>query len=369
MNINRHNYEEYFILYMDSELGSDERRQVEDFIQKHPDLKEELDVLLQYKMVPDTSIIFDGKEELMIHNGYSPISMANYEEWLTMYVDNELTFKQKNEVEQFVAANSQVKKELEILQQTKLQPEEIIFTNKELLYRREEKVRAIPMRWWRASAAAILIFAIGTTAVIVWNKKSTNDNIEVASNKEQKLKDNSVVIKQKKETVNQVNPSMIDNTTEPVVITKQKTSDIATIKRIKSDNKKSADKLSIEAKKEEPIITKSNDRPSNNLPQPLNNLDLKNDAFKPDISKVIPPDEIKTPQKLRVKDDVVTTGPTPTSYSGSNSDNSLNQSDGKKGKLRGFLRKVTRTFEKNTNINATNDDDRVLIGGLALKLK
>jgi hypothetical protein len=366
MNINRHNYEEYFILYMDNELGSDERRQVEDFIQKHPDLKEELDLLLQYKMIPDTSIIFEGKEELMIHDGYLPITMINYEEWLTLYVDNELTSEQMTRLEQFMVANPEVKKELEMLKQTKLQPEEIIFTNKKSLYRREEKVRAIPMRWWRTAAAAILVLAIGVTSVIVWNKKSANDNIEVASNKEQKLKDNSVVIKQKKETVKQVNPSVIDNNTQPVVITKQKTSDIATIKRIKSDNKKTADKLS---KKEEPIITKNNDRPSNNLPQPLNNLDLKNDAFKPDISKVIPPDEIKTPQKLRVKDDVVTTSPTPTSYSGSNSDNGLNQSDGKKGKLRGFLRKVTRTFEKNTNINAADDDDRVLIGGIALKLK
>src|SRR5437762_1214304 len=141
MNVNRHNYEEYFILYMDNELANDERRQVEDFIQKHPDLKEELDILLQYKMEPDTSIVFDGKEELMMQDGYSPISMTNYEEWLMMYVDNELTPKQRIGLEEFIAANPQLKKELKILQQTKLQPEEIIFTNKESLYKKEEKVR------------------------------------------------------------------------------------------------------------------------------------------------------------------------------------------------------------------------------------
>ena len=41
---------------------------------------------------------------------------------------------------------------------------------------------------------------------------------------------------------------------------------------------------------------------------------------------------------------------------------------GKKNKLRGFFRKVTRTFEKRTNIKATDDEDRLLLAGLAIKL-
>ena len=44
MNINYHNYEECFILYMDNELSGDERRMVEAFVQQHPELKEELDL-------------------------------------------------------------------------------------------------------------------------------------------------------------------------------------------------------------------------------------------------------------------------------------------------------------------------------------
>ncbi|MFZ1533860.1 MAG: hypothetical protein WAT14_06795, partial [Chitinophagaceae bacterium] len=62
MNINYHNYEECFILYMDNELSGDERRMVEAFVQQHPELKEELDLLLQYKLTPDTSVIYSGKE-------------------------------------------------------------------------------------------------------------------------------------------------------------------------------------------------------------------------------------------------------------------------------------------------------------------
>jgi hypothetical protein len=362
MNINRHNYEEYFILYMDNELRSDERRQVEDFIQKHPDLKEELEILLQYKMVPDPSIVFYSKEELMIHDDDLPITMANYEEWLTMYIDNELTPKQRTGIEQFVTANPQVKKELEILQQTKLQPEEIIFINKESLYRREEKVRMIPMRWWRVAAAAVLILAISLTTVVVRNKKSSS-KIEVAKipGNGQKINTQKLIAPDKEEPKQFVLTLTADNIQRNVITnTKQKTSDI-TVKRANSSIIKNLPgKESTPVNNKVPIIVENKEKPSNNLPQPLNNTIENSDASKTGIA-VKTPNEGSNPKKSLTDDLVTTDSPQPSNIV-------YNQPDGKKSKLRGFLRKVTRTFEKNTNINATNDDDRILIGGLALKL-
>ena len=118
MNINRHNYEEYFILYMDNELNSDDRRQVEEFIQKNPDLKEELDILLQYKLVPDADIVFSGKEELLKHDGlvhenFAGIPGNGYQEWLMLYIDNELNSDQRIEVEEFIQDNPAIKEEFD----------------------------------------------------------------------------------------------------------------------------------------------------------------------------------------------------------------------------------------------------------------
>ena len=52
----------------------------------------------------------------------------------------------------------------------------------------------------------------------------------------------------------------------------------------------------------------------------------------------------------------------------SNTDEQI-ESGGKKSKLRGFFRKVTRTFEKRTNIDPTENDEKLLVGGLAIRLK
>src|SRR5688500_3588909 len=103
MNINRHNYEEYFILYMDNELSSDGRREVELFVKENPDLQEELNLLMQTQLIPDNSFVFAGKEQLLKDPGTISINTNNYEEWLLSYTDNELSAEQKIAVEKFIA--------------------------------------------------------------------------------------------------------------------------------------------------------------------------------------------------------------------------------------------------------------------------
>lgn len=368
MNINRHNYEEFFILYIDNELNSDEHRMVEAFVLQHPDLKDELDLLLQFKLSPDTGISFPGKEELIKVNGETPITLTNYEEWMVLYIDNELNPHQRKELEKFVAANPSIQKELALLERSKLQPEQIIFAGKESLYRKEEKVRALPVRWWRIAAAAILLLGIGiTVAVFVNNKPTIKGSIVKGAGDEKKTTPQDPLISpDKKENVPVQETAVADNvkqTSAPLVKQDNKNT-VVKNNTVVNKNKIPANNPS-PLKQDAPVVV-DNNKPSNNLPQPLNNPNInKNNATNNTVAIINPPGETNNTQGS------LTTAPVtnviPASYNNNNDAGQLEEG-GKNKKNRGFLRKLARTFEKRTNMTAT-DDDRLLVGGLSFKLK
>ena len=378
MNITRHNYEEYFILYMDNELGDDDRRMVEAFVLQHPDLKEELDQLLQYKLLPDTDILFPGKEELIKINGESPVTLTNYEEWLVLYTDNELDGGQRKAVEKFMTENPSVEKELFLFQRSKLQPEQIIFPNKESLYRREEKVKILPARWWRA-VAAVLILAVGLSAVIViTNRPSIVKNdiaVKNSGSENNTPRDNSTQPIKKESPV--AVPGLSDNTAHQTAVihnTRQPDRDRVTQENkniiVKNNNAAVKNKIPVNipsaVKKEEPVIA-DNNRPSNNLPQPLYNPAIKKNIVPDDaVANITPSKEIINPKESFTTAPV--TNVIAASYTNNNNDAGQLEEGGTNKKNRGFLRKLTRTFEKRTNMTAT-DDDKLLVGGLAFKLK
>ena len=376
MNINHHNYEEFFILYMDNELSAEDRRSVELFVQENADLKEELDILLQSRMVPDEKLVFEEKDSLLKSGGLSSIGAHNYEEWFLYYADNELTPAQRKEVEQFITNHSSLQNELTLLLRAKIEPEEIVFPYKESLYREEEKVRVIAFSWKRYAAAAALLLAVSTTALVVYRNNNKTDTTGVAVTTPAKINPvTTPTIKQTQEKeaspatdqqlIKDDAPVIAQTTPAPVKSVSKKP-----IQDNQKDNKKNAvEVLPVikEEKTEQLAIIKQN----NNLPEPRYNPNVREDREKKDlIANNTDKSSSLTGSQQNIVDQPVTTNTTPTLIQASNTDEgvAVNEPNGNKNKLRGFFRKLTRTFEKNTNIKATDEQDRLLVGGLAIRL-
>ncbi len=351
MHINHHNYEEYFILYMDNELGAVERRQVEEFVKLHPDLKDELDSLLHYKLTPDHSITYPAKADLLKGKNGLAINLANYEEWLVLFIDNELNEDDRLMVESFITDNPQVQPELELLQKIKLQPENIIMADKSSLYRREE--RKVPVLWWRMAAAAILLAIFITTGLLL-NKRNSTSKTEVVDN-------NPVIVPEKKN----VTPVIADRIKPELPLKKEIGTAVIKKNNVSADPEKIVKNIPEIKKKEEAVVVNNDNKPSNNLPQPvINNIPANN----------IPKDALAK-ENIPIPADVTSPIANPSDIKAAVYPSSTDEGfakegkDGKKNKLRGLFRKITRTFEKRTNIDPASDDNKLLVGGFSINLK
>ncbi len=158
MNINRNNYEEYFLLYADNELSKAERKMVEIFVNENPEFKEEFCMLKLTINLPDEEIKLEDKSFLYKDENSFLINENNYEEIFVLYHDNELSEKERLETENFVAKHPNLKTEFELIGKAKLTPDSlVVYPDKNELYRKEKSGKVVSMTIWRYVAAAVLI--------------------------------------------------------------------------------------------------------------------------------------------------------------------------------------------------------------------
>ena len=365
MKIDRHNYEEFFLLYVDNELNVEQKKQVELFAQENPDLEEELVMLQQSRLIPDEAIVFDKKELLMKEENHSFINMNNYEEWLVLYLDNELNEEERREVEKFTSEHTHVQEELALFQQTKLQPEEIVFPHKAFLYKKEERVRVISMSWWRVAAAAVLIIATGITIYSVLNKgqKTTTGKEEIALNKKSQKNNNTI------DTVKPVTNEQPQIKNIPAPPNEQPMEEVTVIAPVQNTKKTKQ----VTQQQDKNLVKQQN----NHLPVSENQrtFAVTDDPEKrPALSNEINTTTITKPQ---IKNEVAISDKShkqifndqPVTIADPGTPDPVYARNTENKKLRGFFRKATRFIERTTNINPANDDNKVLIGGMAINLK
>ena len=202
---------------------------------------------------------------------------------------------------------------------------------------------------------------------IVVNKKSPADEIVKETTPKKKTTTENPIITPK-ESNSPVNEDVVaDNSKQVLTPAINQGSNKNIVVKEKNNTVKNQIPITIpsQIRKEEPVVVSN--KPSNDLPQPLYNPNIiKTDATNNAIASDNTPKEIK-PQDALITADVTTKASQPSDIVNA-SYTELEQPDGKKNKSRGFFRKIARTFEKRTDIDAT-DNNRLLVAGLAIKLK
>ena len=370
MMINRHNYEEYFLLYVDNELNADERIVVEEFVQQHPDLKEELNMLQQSLVKADEQVVFENKELLYkLSDTTNIVTAGNCEEYFVLYADDELSNEEKDLVEQFVYSNPQYQAEFELIHKAKLTPESnVVFPNKETLYKKEKDDKVIPMHWWRIAAAAIVLFFIGGLGWYLSIRNIKTGPSVVTTIHENKIEPNAEKSEQQNKPSNNI----------ATVNTSKQTTDAAKkdkgVLRIASKEKGIQKKSTIEAVQVNKIEKTDEDG---------NFLAAKSVTPKAGVVKVnrvstekISPGSINPSREMQpnvyVIDEAVGKGEEPpVDYAVADTDEIeiLNTKISKKNSLRGVFRKASRYFEKATNIQTTENNRGLRIANFEIALK
>ncbi len=395
MNINRHNYEAFFLLYVDKELSITDTKAVEMFVQENPDLQIEL-TLLQNTIMSADDIVLDKKDWLYMEAGVSAL-----QENLLLYADDELNPADKKTAEALLATNKNAKTEWAVLQQTKLQPDMgVVFADKQLLYRKGGG-RVVGFTWWRVAAAAVLLgFGLWTGVSVYKNNFTAKPGSEELATKNGNTKQQQ----RSDTTANVTTVPELKTTTDNIASTKIQDNDQTTSPRnIKASAEKRSDQNSVAPKENITVQNNSNKKSDNNLPTPereqvanssLQNINnnKRNESVVANVqssnsnsnrvsgnndvaAKIAPrentgnaltatnvnngkPDQNNT--AIQVVNDITADGGNNNPY--------LNVDDDKEKRtaLGGFLRKAKRVIERTTNVKT---GEGVKIAGFEIALK
>lgn len=156
--INRHNYEAYFLDYLEGNLSAEDKQDLFSFLEKNPDLKSELDMDLSDVSLNPSAIIFENKESLKTEDE-SILTLNTVNVWMLESVEKNLTASKQKELEGFVRKH-QLEKSFSAYQAAILKPDlNLVFEDK-----RKLKVATgivIPLYMRVASIAAVGIILIG----------------------------------------------------------------------------------------------------------------------------------------------------------------------------------------------------------------
>ena len=157
MNINRNNYELFFIDFFDGNLTDAQKHELDLFLAENSDLKEEFDSF-EIISVDSDDATFSQKHELKkkeIAEVFG-INEENYEQYFVAFYEDDLNDEEKKLLISFIDSNPQLRKEFDLHGSLIIDSKNVTFVNKGLL----KKKITIAYYWYAAAAVALILLAI-----------------------------------------------------------------------------------------------------------------------------------------------------------------------------------------------------------------
>jgi anti-sigma factor RsiW len=356
MIINRHNYEEFFLLYVDNELTPAQRRLVDAFVAVNPDLKEE------FRLINETKFNFDGvlddefKASLLKPVGEETIIS---EEQLLLYIDDELKADERMMIEEAAAKDYSLQKELQLLRRTVYQADEtIVFPDKSLLYKEAQPARVFSIgtaakRW---SAAAAVFLLMGSAIWFAVNNQKPADGPVVnkpATPATEEKKSTTVDQALPKETIVE-QPLVQQSTAQPVAPATNTSNKASVPAATKQNNPALAKNTLVNNQQQTPVIEQQKEEETIAVAQPNTTV---SENILPKNSNLSIPSSVQsiasTTSSTMIDNDNNDAAETDERF--------LNEDRQRKSGLKSFAKKAKRLIERTTGIKSDDSEVRFAV--------
>jgi hypothetical protein len=187
IDINRNNYEEYFLDFLEGNLSPSEEELLMSFLDSNPDLKEELELLNE---LPEIRVeeTFLEKSALKKSSSNVESSSDNFNELCIAKIEGDLSKEECREFDLFINENSKREKEFELFKLTKVKTDHsIVFENKQRLKKSAFGLFLTKNRYSIISAAASIIIVLSLFTLIPKNTEDIPINVaELEKNEDEK---------------------------------------------------------------------------------------------------------------------------------------------------------------------------------------
>ncbi len=218
ININRNNYEEYFIDFLDGNLNQTEREQLFLFLDANPDLKKELENF-DGELVIKGEVSYENKSILLKKSLLAEVTSTNFDELCIASLEGDLNQAEEKYFQELIDEDSKKRKEFEVFKLTKFSHEEaIVFKHKHVL----KKIAKPRFKWNYAiiSTAASIIILMGIYFLLPkQNTPLIEKPIADINDQQKNIFENNII---KREKINKIEPINVYLLTDNKIINKVK---------------------------------------------------------------------------------------------------------------------------------------------------